>query len=172
MEPADMGECPSDSFNVSPSGQRRRPAPPSRAYLACYLVLTVILVPALAGRFLGSPISDGPGPANPARVAEIDQRVDPNTAGWGELATLPGIGEVLAKRIVEYRQEQGAGKSSADSLAAVFHAPADLEAVRGIGPKTVARMEPFLRFSPSLSSHGQAAQTPMVPPAPDSRPDH
>ncbi len=44
----------------------------------------------------------------PDTGAEDDGLLDINTASAPELATLPGIGEVLAKRIVDYREENGA----------------------------------------------------------------
>ena len=52
------------------------------------------------------------------------EKVNINTAAQEELETLPGIGEVLAQRIVEYREEHGA-----------FTAAEDLLAVEGIGEK-------------------------------------
>ena len=75
----------------------------------------------------------------------IDGRVDPNAAPWWELAAIPRIGEVTARRIVEYRESRvaaGAGD-------AVFRRAEDLDDVRGIGPKTVERVRPFLRFDTS-----------------------
>ena len=49
-------------------------------------------------------------------------RVDLNTASAEELQTLPGIGEVLAARIIEYREQSGP-----------FACPEELMAVKGIG---------------------------------------
>lgn len=61
--------------------------------------------------------------------------VEVNTVSWPELTCLPGIGEVLAKRIVNTRSEIGP-----------FSRCEDLLFVRGIGPKTVEKIRPFLRF--------------------------
>jgi competence protein ComEA len=52
--------------------------------------------------------------------------VDINQAEWPELAQLPGIGETLARRIVESRQADGP-----------FLKHDDLQRVQGIGPKTL-----------------------------------
>ena len=52
------------------------------------------------------------------------EKVNINTATQEELETLPGIGEVLARRILAYREENGA-----------FTAAEDLLAVEGIGEK-------------------------------------
>lgn len=60
-------------------------------------------------------------------------RVDINAAGWPELAQLPGIGEKLARRIVESRERDGPF-SSADDLRRVF----------GMGPKTLAKVRPYV----------------------------
>ncbi len=59
--------------------------------------------------------------------------VDINTAEWWELQALRGIGEKKAKAIVEYRQQKD-GFNSVDELVEV----------RGIGPKTLEPMRPFL----------------------------
>jgi competence protein ComEA len=50
--------------------------------------------------------------------------VNINTAGQAELERLPGIGPSLAKKILDFREKNGAFKS-----------PADLTAVQGIGDK-------------------------------------
>jgi competence protein ComEA len=63
--------------------------------------------------------------------------VDINTAGWPELLQLPGIGETLAKRIVDSRHRQG-----------LFLDHQDLLRVRGIGPKTLELVRPYLRPMP------------------------
>jgi competence protein ComEA len=59
--------------------------------------------------------------------------VDVNKADWPEFATLPDIGETLARRIVESRAAQG-----------TFRDHEDLRRVRGIGPRTLERMKPYL----------------------------
>ena len=60
-------------------------------------------------------------------------KVDVNRAAWHELAQLPDIGEVTARKIVASRKSQGP-----------FADPDDLQRVRGIGPKTVERIRPYL----------------------------
>ena len=59
--------------------------------------------------------------------------IDINRAGAAELEKLPGIGPVRARAIVEYRIRNGS-----------FAKPADIMNVTGIGPKTYARIAPFL----------------------------
>lgn len=58
--------------------------------------------------------------------------VDVNQADWPELAQLPGIGEVLARRIVAARAE---GR---------FRTTDDLLHVEGIGPRKLAQMQRHL----------------------------
>ncbi len=80
------------------------------------------------------------------RVACVRRGIDPNTAQWFELAQLPGIGEALGKRIIEFRDGPATGSASARGDRVVFRRPADLVRVKGIGEKTVQRAGPFLRF--------------------------
>ncbi len=61
-------------------------------------------------------------------------RLDVNSATWVEWAQLPGIGPALAQRIVEYRKRHGR-----------FRRVEELLKVRGIGPKVLQRMRPYLR---------------------------
>lgn len=56
--------------------------------------------------------------------------LDINAASAEELAGLPGIGQVLAERIVDYRAEHGP-----------FAAVEDLTEVSGIGEKKLAELE-------------------------------
>jgi len=79
------------------------------------------------------------------RQIEIDRatpqsvafEVDLNTADWPELSVLPNIGETLARRIVESREAEGP-----------FTDVDDLERVRGIGPRTLEQLRPYLRPIP------------------------
>ncbi len=68
-------------------------------------------------------------------------KLNPNTATWADLTLLPRIGEITAKRIVKHRAQ---APTNANSPA--FKQPSDLEAVRGIGPKTVEGIAPYLKF--------------------------
>jgi competence protein ComEA len=65
---------------------------------------------------------------------EVVFQVDANQATWSEFAQLPGIGETLARRIVEERRRRGP-----------FQEVADLpRRVHGIGPKKFQKIEPYL----------------------------
>jgi competence protein ComEA len=60
-------------------------------------------------------------------------KVNINTASAQQLTTLPGVGEKLAARILEYRQKSGSFKSTQE-----------LMNVRGIGEKNFAKLSPYL----------------------------
>jgi competence protein ComEA len=60
-------------------------------------------------------------------------QVDINTADLPELTQLPGIGDTLAQRIIETRQTAGP-----------FAELDDLRTVKGIGPKIMERIRPYL----------------------------
>lgn len=62
-------------------------------------------------------------------LAALGVSVDPNVAGAAELQSLPGVGPVLAQRIVE-----GRPYTDAESLLDV----------KGVGPRTLARIKPRL----------------------------
>ncbi|WP_425399383.1 helix-hairpin-helix domain-containing protein [Aeoliella sp.] len=75
------------------------------------------------------------------RLIEVDEAepvpyeflVDLNSAEWPELAQLPEIGEILARRIVETREKNGP-----------FRTREDLLEVSGIGRVKLSRMSPHL----------------------------
>lgn len=81
-----------------------------------------------------------PGP-NQTRDAGLRTRLNPNTATWYELAQLPGLGESAGRAIVAFRETQGRARETP-----VYQCPADLAAVRGIGPATIARIQSHLEF--------------------------
>lgn len=58
--------------------------------------------------------------------------LDPNAMSESEWELLPGIGPALARRIMEYRQQNGG-----------FHAWQELEQVSGIGPATLEKLRVY-----------------------------
>jgi competence ComEA-like helix-hairpin-helix protein len=94
----------------------------------------------------GPPAPAGVGWAVPPPVAPAGRAgpggggaevIDLNTADAAALEALPGVGPVLAARIVAYRDSVG-GLTS----------PEELLAVRGIGAATLERLRPRLRVAP------------------------
>ncbi len=156
---------PSASSAQSADVDHSRVAHPPDAHPRLLVVgLGVLLVGVLLARWayplrLGEEID-----VDAAAVARVEQRIDPNVASWPELARLPRVGETLARRIVAYRETlrdarrgeaHAARTGSADedspdpvgaARAPVFRTPADLDAVRGIGPRTLERLTPYLVF--------------------------
>lgn len=77
-------------------------------------------------------------PIDSAPPVPLVWQVDVNVAEWPELSVLPDVGDQLAKEIVENRRKFGP-----------FSSPADLRRVRGIGPKTIFRIRPYLAPFPA-----------------------
>jgi competence protein ComEA len=80
----------------------------------------------------------------PARQEEF--RIDANSATWVEWSQINGIGDGLARRIVADREENGP-----------FQSVEDLRRVKGIGPKTLEHLRPWVRIN-------EEADEPSEPP--------
>lgn len=74
-----------------------------------------------------------------------DFTIDINNASWVEWAQIEGIGEVTARKIVEDRDTNGP-----------FHGISEVQRVKGIGPKTLERMRPFLRVTASTDTKAES----------------
>ena len=82
------------------------------------------------------------------REVEIDRQparpfespLDLNQANWVELSQLEGVGETLARRIVEHREHQGP-----------FTSLEELRRVKGVGVKTLEKLKPWLRIGVSAA---------------------
>lgn len=74
--------------------------------------------------------------------------VNPNTAPWWELAALPRIGHAKAVAVTRYRKQERKRRDAPSENAPppIFNSADDLEAVRGIGPRTVQRLADHLRL--------------------------
>jgi competence protein ComEA len=70
----------------------------------------------------------------------IRSRLDINRASAGELESLPGIGSVLAKRVIAFRESVGQ-----------FQKVEDLRGVKGIGSKKFERIKPLVTVSTAKS---------------------
>lgn len=69
----------------------------------------------------------------PAAAGAVMGKVNVNTATAEQLAALPGVGEVTAKAIVDYRQMNGPFKTADD-----------LMEVKGIGEKKLEAIRPLV----------------------------
>jgi competence protein ComEA len=123
---------------VSPPESKPEPSAKSpllrRTDQAAVAALVLVALVSVAAYWL---VHGGAG----GKLIEIDRaprgsarfQIDVNQADWPEFSQLPGIGEALARRIVESRAADGR------------YADVDeLLRVRGIGPKTLERIKPYL----------------------------
>ncbi len=114
--------------STAAEARRGRAAEPPRGQRATGALLALLALPAAA--WLAT--RESTLPAAPSANA-IAARIDLRTASEAELRLLPGIGPTLSDRIVEHR-------ASGARLVEVE----DLDAIRGIGPRTVERLRPWL----------------------------
>ena len=108
--------------------------------VSCAVLLVLLSVVLARAAWQGIPRAAGADPLPPAVCT-----VDPNVAPWWELTILPRIGETSALAIVQYRESAAMSSPEAERSPA-FVLPNDLQAVHGIGPKTVQRITPYLRL--------------------------
>lgn len=71
-----------------------------------------------------------------SQAAVLTRKIDLNTVKAAEMELLPGVGPVLAGRIVADREANGP-----------FASVEDLQRVKGIGPRTVERISPMATAS-------------------------
>jgi competence protein ComEA len=71
-------------------------------------------------------------------AAAVPAVVNLNTATATQIATLPGIGEKAAQRIIEYREKNGA-----------FKKIEELMNVKGIGEKSFLKLKPLITVGDS-----------------------
>jgi comEA protein len=89
---------------------------------------------ALFDSLLQSPAQEKPAGTKKGGKLLPSRRVDINKATLGELMLLPGIGPHYAEAILTYRREQGP-----------FTSVEQLTLVRGIGPKTMEKLRPYVK---------------------------
>lgn len=97
---------------------------------------------ALSVRQAGALAGDSPQ-SPPVRVADVG-RLDINRGSAEDLLHLPGIGPVLAERIIRYRREHGK-----------FGSIRDIQNVKGIGEKRFAQLEPYIDVESKPPSSGE-----------------
>jgi competence protein ComEA len=93
-----------------------------------------IVVPRPGQVVAGAPAAGGPSAVPGAAGGTVGTVLDLNTAGLTELDALPGVGPVLAQRILDWRSENGR-----------FTSVDELGEVSGIGDKVLDRLRALVR---------------------------
>jgi competence protein ComEA len=70
------------------------------------------------------------------RISSQTKKVNINTASFEELILLPGIGRILAERILEYRKRQG-----------LFKNLEEIKKIKGIGEKKYLKLKNILSLN-------------------------
>ena len=81
------------------------------------------------GSRIADAVAQAGGPTGKAELAQVSLAVQLSTATLEQLETLPGIGPVMAQKILDYRTKHGA-----------FSSVDELDAVSGIGPKRLDQL--------------------------------
>lgn len=133
---------------------------PSRAAQVALAAIGVVMIGLLAYRGYGHRLSARPTEHHPATIS---RHVDLNTADRAELLQIPNVGPTLADAILTHRRDHGR-----------FAAVDDLNAVHGIGDRTLEKIRPWVTVPAPDDS---AAPEPTVErlerkPVPPSAPAH
>ena len=108
----------------------------------CLIIFTLIFTGFLCGFLFGRNYNSGDvqlsGKITEATPAPSDGRIENarlniNAAAVEEISALPGIGPVLAQRIVDYRKQNGA-----------FRSVSELTNVSGIGEKKLEAIKQYI----------------------------
>lgn len=75
------------------------------------------------------------GAADNKEKIVLEDKVNPNTDTAASMIRLPSFGAAKARAIIEYRRSGN-----------LFRSAEDLDNIKGIGPKTVETVRPYLRF--------------------------
>ncbi len=89
---------------------------------------------------------------------ELSGVVNVNTASAAQLDLLPGIGAKAAKRIIELRTKTPFAKLE------------DLRKVKGLGPKKLEKMKPFVAFSGATTATVKKVKVDAQPESPTAPP--
>ena len=106
--------------------------------------ITIMFMCVLLGLYFGRnskhnyiPVNNisSPTAEKPTEEIQINNgKININTASEQQLTLLPGIGEAIAKRIIDYRTEHGN-----------FNAIEDIMNVSGIGEKKFEQLRPYIK---------------------------
>jgi len=144
---------------VTPSPQQHPqlvPTWPRSAQLATVFLLGVATTLLSISSWRG--LRWGSRPTELERSPLAVYQIDLNRADRAELLQVPGLGNSLAQRIQEYRNDHGA-----------FRSVGDLRQVKGIGPTTVERVRPWLSVQPDSGSRDQESNASASTKDPGSR---
>jgi competence protein ComEA len=101
-----------------------------------YAIFSTLVAVILAASPAPSPVPDAAASIGAARQQQAEVKVEPvdtNVATAEDLQKVPGIGEALARRIIEFREQNGR-----------FEKVDDLLNVRGIGVASLEKLRPYL----------------------------
>ena len=123
-------------------------------------ILLTILLALLILQYSRHPARiDDPAVLIEGQSVVLPQRIDPNTATVQEFARIPHLGDTLAQKIVQYREVRRAIATEG----IVFHQPADLDPIPGIGKKLIEQLSPFLQFPEEPPSTESEIRAPAKP---------
>lgn len=115
--------------------------------------ITGVFLCLLVGIFVGRNLTDSyipldkaveSGSQNTSENAQAaDGRIDLNTASLQQLQMLPGVGETIAQRILDYRTAHNG-----------FTTIAELMEVEGIGEKKFTQIQPYVKIGGSYENSG------------------
>ncbi|MBI9018899.1 MAG: helix-hairpin-helix domain-containing protein [Phycisphaerae bacterium] len=107
-----------------------------KRYFSLYLLICLLCISSLYTIWSSGYPSD-----DSSLESQIDNRINPNVADWASLSRLPDVGRQTADAIIRYRNDYVSKNNDK-----AFQKLDDLANVKGIGPKTLEKLEQYLKF--------------------------